>query len=250
MASPRRPGARPRGRGRTGILTLLVLLAAVAPLPAAALAQTGGEPGVLLEPGPGQVALTFDDGPAAPYTAEILDILERYGVPATFFVSGRQAAAHPEYLRRMEEGGHSVQSHAWDHDWLTRYSNTTITGLLRRAQEAITAATGRPPACLRPPFGAVSPRVRTVAAGLGLATVMWAVDPWDWKRPGARVVAAHVLRHTRGGDVVLLHDTAGRSTVDALPEIIEGLRARGLELVPLCSSPGRALRQAGEDRLL
>jgi len=90
----------------------------------------------------------------------------------------------------------------------------------------------------------VSTRVRTLAEELGLATIMWDVDPWDWKRPGTAAVASHVLRNTHGGDIVLFHDTAGSSTIGALPCIIEGLRARGLELVPICTVPGVAPREA------
>ncbi|MBM3695182.1 MAG: hypothetical protein FJW79_04530 [Actinobacteria bacterium] len=196
----------------------------------------------LLRPGPTQVALTFDDGPSGAYTPQILDILARYEVPATFFVVGRHAAAHPALLRRMVADGHSVQNHTYSHAWLTRYSDAGIRDELSRANRIIVDITGASPHCMRPPFMAVSDRVRAVASGLGLATIMWDVDPWDWKRPGASAVASHVLRATRGGDIVLFHDTAGTSTVGALPTIIQGLRARGLELVPLCAVPGVASR--------
>ena len=209
--------------------------------------EDGQVPQPLIRPGPHQVALTFDDGPDSQYTSQILDILDRYDVPATFFVIGRQAAGQPELLRRMIEEGHSVQNHTYGHYWLTRYSDATITDQLTRAGQVITDATGVAPHCLRPPFGAVNDRVRSLAAGLGLATIMWDVDPWDWKRPGARAVTSRVLGATGGGDVVLFHDTAGSSTIGALPAIIEGLRSRGLEFVPICSIPGLAPRQTGDD---
>jgi len=107
---------------------------------------------------------------------------------------------------------------------------------LARANQVIEGATGESPHCFRPPFGAVNDRVRSVAEGLGLTSIMWDVDPWDWKRPGPTAVASHVLSRTGGGDIVLFHDTAGWSTIGALPAIIQGLRARGLEFVPLCST--------------
>jgi peptidoglycan/xylan/chitin deacetylase (PgdA/CDA1 family) len=204
----------------------------------------------LLRPGAHQVALTFDDGPAASYTVQILDILDRYQVPATFFVTGRQAVAQPDLLQRMAGAGHSVQNHTYGHYWLTRYSDATITDQLDRANQIIEESTGGRPLCMRPPFGAVNDRVRSVAADLGLATVMWDVDPWDWRHPGAPVVASHVLRNTEGGDIVLFHDTAGWSTIGALPQIITGLRARGLQLVPICSIPALAPRQASQDGIL
>ena len=209
--------------------------------------EDGQVPQPLTRPGPHQVALTFDDGPASLYTSQILDILDRYDVPATFFVIGRQAAEEPGLLRRMAEEGHSVQNHTYGHYWLTRYSDDTIADQLTRANQVITDATGVAPHCMRPPFGAVNDRVRSVAAGLGLAAIMWDVDPWDWKHPGAGAVTSRVLGATGGGDVVLFHDTAGGSTIGALPSIIESLRARGLEFVPICSIPGTAPRQAGDD---
>ncbi|MFH1329882.1 MAG: polysaccharide deacetylase family protein [Actinomycetota bacterium] len=209
--------------------------------------EEGQVPRPLTRPGPHQVALTFDDGPAYAYTRQILDILARYDVPATFFIIGRHAADQPDMLRRIVAEGHSVQNHTYGHYRLTRYSDATITEQFESTNRVIQAAGGASPHCMRPPFGAVDDRVRSVAAGLGLATIMWDVDPADWSKPGAGAVASRVLRHADGGDIVVLHDIAGWSTIGALPAIIEGLRARGLEFVPLCSIPGLAPRQAGDD---
>ncbi|HSQ36970.1 MAG TPA: polysaccharide deacetylase family protein, partial [Acidimicrobiia bacterium] len=203
---------------------------------AVAATEVGQLPRPVFRPGPTQVALTFDDGPSPAYTAQILTILERYGVPATFFVIGRQASENPALLQRMAAGGHSVQNHTYSHYWLTRYSDGTIYDQLARGNQVIAGATGESPHCFRPPFGAVNDRVRSVAAGLGLTSIMWDVDPWDWKHPGPTSVASHVLSRTGGGDIVLFHDTAGWSTIGALPAIIQGLRARGLEFIPLCST--------------
>ena len=209
--------------------------------------EAGQVPLPLTRPGPHQVALTFDDGPAGTYTTQILDILARYDVPATFFVVGSHAADAPALLGRMAAEGHSVQNHTYGHYWLTRYSDATILDQLDRANATITNLTGSTPHCLRPPFGAVNDRVRSLAASRGLATIMWDVDPWNWKHPGAAAVASRVLGATSGGDIVLFHDIAGWSTIGALPTIIETLRARGYELVPICSVPGLAPRQASQD---
>ena len=214
---------------------------------AVAATEVGQVPRPLFRPGPTQVALTFDDGPSA-YTAQILNVLGKYGVTATFFVIGRQAAADPALLRRMTAEGHSVQNHTYSHYWLTRYPDSTIADQLARSNQVIEEYTGELPHCFRPPFGAVSDRIRSVAAGQGLASIMWDVDPWDWKHPGSAAVASRVLGRTGGGDIVLFHDTAGWSTIGALPSIIEGLRARGLELVPLCSNASSAAK-VSEDHL-
>lgn len=210
--------------------------------------EAGQVPLPLLRPGPHQVALTFDDGPSYAYTEQILDILARYDVTATFFVVGRHAAAQRDLLRRVAAEGHSVQNHSWDHYYLTRYSDAFIEDQLVRTNELIEEVTGTAPNCLRPPYGSVNDRVRAVAAGLGMATVMWDVNPSDWAHPGAASVAYRVLHGTGGGDIVLLHDLGGPSTIGALPAIIEGLQDRGYEFVPLCTVPGVAPRAAGPGR--
>jgi peptidoglycan/xylan/chitin deacetylase (PgdA/CDA1 family) len=163
-------------------------------------------------------------------------------------VIGRQADANPALMRRMTAEGHAVQNHTYGHYWLTRYSDGTIADQLAQANRVIGEYTGAVPRCFRPPFGAVNDRVRSVAAGQGLTSVMWDVDPWDWKHPGSGAVAARVLSTAAGGDIVLFHETAGWSTIGALPSIIEGLRARGLEFVSLCATANPAA-QVREDRL-
>jgi peptidoglycan/xylan/chitin deacetylase (PgdA/CDA1 family) len=193
----------------------------------------------LLQPGPHQVALTFDDGPLSPYTAQILDILARYEVPATFFVMGRRAAAHPELLQRMVQEGHSVQNHTYDHYQLIGLSDAVIRDQIDRTSAEIEAAVGVAPRCVRPPYGVVDDRVRSIAADLGLATVLWDVNPAD------QGDGSWILAHTGGGDILLLHDSGGWATVGALPAVIEGLLAQGLEFVPLCSVPGLVPRRQG-----
>jgi peptidoglycan/xylan/chitin deacetylase (PgdA/CDA1 family) len=210
--------------------------------------EEGQVPLPLLRPGPHQVALTFDDGPAYTYTEQILDILARYDVTATFFIVGRHGAAQRELLRRVAAEGHSVQNHSWDHYHLTRYSDAFVADQLVRTNQLIEEVTGTAPRCLRPPYGSVNDRVRAVAAGLGMATIMWDVNPSNWSHPGAGSVAYTVLHGTGGGDIVLLHDLGGPSTIGALPAIIEGLRARGYEFVPLCTVPGVAPRLADPGR--
>jgi len=203
---------------------------------AVAATETGQPAEALLDPGPGRVALTFDDGPSGLYGPRLLDILARYGVPGTFFVVGERAEARPDLVRRMVAEGHSVQSHSYTHHRLTLYPDATVVDQLARANEAITATAGEPPLCLRPPYLAVDSRVRHLAASLGLATVMTDVNPQDWRRPGAAAITSYVLGHTGGGDIVSLHEGTGEDTLQALPAIIEGLRARGLEFVAICST--------------
>jgi peptidoglycan/xylan/chitin deacetylase (PgdA/CDA1 family) len=191
------------------------------------------EPAVPIEPRPGRVALTFDDGPSPVWTPLVLDVLAEYDVRATFFVIGWRVEDHPEIVRRMVDEGHSVQNHSWSHLWLTRYSTETVTEQLERNSTVIETITGRAPNCVRPPFGAHNSRIRGVFRDLELSSIMWDRDPQEW-RGSVNSVVSYVVKHTRDGEVVLMHDTNGHVIVRALPGIIEGLRARGLEFDAIC----------------
>jgi peptidoglycan/xylan/chitin deacetylase (PgdA/CDA1 family) len=184
-----------------------------------------------------EVALTFDDGPS-PYTSQVLDVLRRYDVPATFFVIGVSVAANADALKRAAHEGHSVQNHTWGHSVLARLSDSAISAELSRASAAIAAATGRSPTCYRPPEGVTSDRVRAVARSVGLDDeVLWNVDPSDYRRPSSSTIAARVIAAANGGGVLpVLHDGGGNraNTVAALPTIIEALIGRGYRFVRLC----------------
>ncbi|MEU8348326.1 MULTISPECIES: polysaccharide deacetylase family protein [unclassified Streptomyces] len=193
------------------------------------------------------VALTFDDGPLPPYTGQILDILERYGVPATFFCVGMHARAYPEELVRMREQGHALGNHTWSHPFLPELTRPQLTEQLDRAGEAIAGASGGGvPSLFRPPYGARTPQVMEWLAAAGPRIVLWDVVPDDWSMPGAESIAAAVLDQTRPGSVVLLHDGGGdrSQTVAALPPVIEGLLTRGFRFVPVHELLPASRRQA------
>ena len=184
-----------------------------------------------------EVALTFDDGPSG-YTLAMIAVLARYQVPATFFTVGELAAAHPDLLEAEANAGMSVEVHDWSHADLTRLSIPAIDDQLIRAADAIQAAIGRRPTCFRPPYGATNSTVVAEAAKLGFAQVLWNVDPSDYLKPGAGVIASRVLAEANGrGLVVGIHDGGGdrSQTIAALPAIIDGLRARGYTFVRLCA---------------
>ncbi|WP_328782653.1 polysaccharide deacetylase family protein [Streptomyces canus] len=183
-----------------------------------------------------QIALTFDDGPLPPYTGRILDILERYGVPATFFCVGMNAGAHADELVRMREQGHGLGNHTWSHPFLPELSRAQLAEQIDRAGEAIAKASGgTPPTVFRPPYGSRTPEVVRWLTERVPKVALWDVAPDDWSMPGADVIARDVLDQTRPGSVVLLHDGGGdrSQTVAALPPIIEGLLARDYRFVTL-----------------
>ncbi|WP_210582783.1 polysaccharide deacetylase family protein [Streptomyces sp. GESEQ-4] len=189
-----------------------------------------------------QVALTFDDGPLPPYTGQILDILERYGIPATFFCVGINAGTFVEELTRMQEQGHAIGNHSWSHPFLPELSRPQLAEQLQRTDEAIAEASGYvQPRLFRPPYGARTPEVLGWLAELGTATVLWDVAPDDWALRQADAIARDVLAEVRPGSVILLHDGGGdRSlTVASLPPMIEGLLDRGYEFVRVDDMIGR-----------
>jgi peptidoglycan/xylan/chitin deacetylase (PgdA/CDA1 family) len=186
------------------------------------------------------VALTFDDGPST-YTAQVLDILARYQVKATFFVIGQNVDRYPDYARRIVAEGHVIGNHTYSHPlWGAVEAPHDMHGELARAAQAIEAATGVYPTLFRPPHGWRSPWMIQLARREGYEVVTWSVSPDDWRRPRPQVIVERVLQHIRPGAIILLHDGLETSvgppvqnTVAALPDLIEGLQARGYRFVTI-----------------
>ncbi|MDO5483780.1 MAG: polysaccharide deacetylase family protein [Desulfovibrionaceae bacterium] len=176
-------------------------------------------------------ALTFDDGPSR-HTPQLLDMLGQYGIPATFFVLGRQVEYHPQTLRRMVAEGHEIGNHSYSHPNLRLIPQDQKVEEIHRT-DAILRELGATPLFLRPPYGAYDNYPVDVAASLGMDVVLWSLDSRDWRSLPADYASLH---HTRGSayapghlrGVFLFHDTHKR-TVDDLPRIIAQLRAGGCQ---------------------
>ncbi|OLT54469.1 hypothetical protein BJF88_09010 [Cellulosimicrobium sp. CUA-896] len=175
------------------------------------------------------VALTFDDGPDAE-TGRLLEVLAEKHATATFFVVGRNVAARPQVARAVVEGGHLVANHTWDHPRLTTLDDAAVRDQLERTQSAVRDATGTAPTFLRPPYGDVDDRVRSLATRAGLRVELWDLDTQDWRTRDAEETRRRVAAQVRPGSVVLLHDIHG-STVDAVAGIVDDLRREGYRLV-------------------
>lgn len=175
------------------------------------------------------VALTFDDGPVAG-TTKLLDILKKKGVKATFFTMGMHVQSHPEIIKRMVAEGHVVGNHSFRHPKLTRLSAAAIRKELTSTSALIKKAGGVTPTLVRPPYGATNATVKRVAKELGLAQILWNVDPEDWKDRNSATVTKRVLAAARPGSIILSHDIHP-TTVAAYAKIIDGLRAKGYVLV-------------------
>lgn len=176
------------------------------------------------------IAISFDDGPNNGSTLRILDELEKRNIKATFFVLGRAALANKATLARMDSYGSEVANHSYSHPDLTKNDVPRIWWQIKLTSEIIFSATGRVPALMRPPGGAVNQEVIRAAKQLGLETVIWSLDPKDWKYRNARYIIDYVLENAMSGDVVLLHDTHV-TTANAVPEILDGLISAGFTFV-------------------
>ena len=193
-----------------------------------------------------RVALTFDDGPDTVYTPAILDILERLGAPASFYVVGERAEMLPDMTRRMLTVGGEVGNHAYEdtHLDLRQLPPAVMLQSLSRTHEAITRITGQAPITFRPPFGFYNAMVLSTANRFGYTTVLWDVDSLDWQSLSAQQILQNVLPPVRNGSIILMHsgvtlpgeDLTG--TVNALPTIIADLRERGFELVTVAQMLG------------
>jgi peptidoglycan-N-acetylglucosamine deacetylase len=191
---------------------------------------------------PGTVVLTFDDGPHPRYTNEILDVLKREGVKATFFVTGTQSSKYPSIVQRIANEGHEIGNHTFSHPDLTKLSDSLVRLEITSTQRLIQVLTGKPPVLMRPPYtaddmGYTIPEAHVVeiASSLGFKAVGANLNPEDWQGISAETIVETVLRKVDAGNgsVIELHDAGGdrSQTVKALPLLIQALRSRGLRFV-------------------
>ena len=202
-------------------LILLIFLesaAEVTGVPASAPAELPEEPSY--------VALTFDDGPRRGTTARLLDGLRERGASATFFLVGSRLADDPEgqaIVRRMAAEGHQVGVHTFDHVMLTDLSRRDYDVQVGRTRALLAQIAGPGDYWLRPPYGITDQAAEQWAAS---PLILWSVDPEDWKLRSAQKVTALVLRQTKPGDIILLHDIYATS-VEAALQIVDALTEQG-----------------------
>ncbi len=204
------------------------------------LAPLGGSPGR-------RIALTFDDGPSARWTPQIERVLERYRVPATFFVVGTQAAHYPDVLRSLYRNGFEIGDHTFTHADPATLSPWQANLQLGLTQSVVAGITGMRPRLFRPPYSSTTAAVtsrqaRTYArlARDGYVISLTNYDGEDWQRPGVESIVRNAMPPAGRGGVVLLHDGGGNrgQTVAALDRLIPALERRGYRLVPLSDLAG------------
>lgn len=184
------------------------------------------------------VALTFDDGPSA-HTVEILDVLRTRSAAATFFVLGCELDGWDPVLADLLAAGCEIGNHSYGHPRLGCRPLATLREA-RRTTALVRRATGFAPAVFRAPYGSADRAVVRAARLAGMTTVRWDVDPRDWEATDPQAIERDVLSAVREGSIVLLHDGGGDrgATVSALPGILAGLAARGLECVTVSALLG------------
>ena len=158
-----------------------------------------------LPPGTRQLALTYDDGPNDPSTLQLIEVLARHDVKATFFVLGKFVEQKPDIVRALVAAGHVIGNHSWDHPRLIFASDAELRSQVERTQTAVFDARGVTPTLFRPPYGGRRPGTLQAVRKLGLEPVMWNVTCYDWKATSADKVFAHAQRQIRGGDIILMH---------------------------------------------
>jgi cellulose synthase/poly-beta-1,6-N-acetylglucosamine synthase-like glycosyltransferase/peptidoglycan/xylan/chitin deacetylase (PgdA/CDA1 family)/spore germination protein YaaH len=201
----------------------------------------------------GKLALTFDDGPDPDWTPKILDILKQKGVHATFFIIGENAEAYPSLVQRIVAEGHDIGNHTFTHPNLGELPDPLVTLEINATQRLFEALTGRSLRLFRAPYlGDAEPTTADeivpiqIAQSMGYLSVGLHVDPNDWQRPSVDDIVNHTIAQVTDpnpdvrGHVILLHDSGGdrSNTVAALPQLIDALRAKGYQFVPVSELAG------------
>jgi peptidoglycan/xylan/chitin deacetylase (PgdA/CDA1 family) len=179
-----------------------------------------------------EIALSFDDGPAA-HTEDILEVLKREGVHAAFFSIGRHAAAEPEVVRRWHEGGHIIGNHSYHHSYHFDWKNRdAMAAEIRLTNETIYGITGKRPRLFRPPYGVTNPALSQAVSLTGMTCVGWSLRSFDTSARDAEKLLHRIVSRVRGGDVILLHDSTAL-TAGILTALIHACREKGFTFARL-----------------
>jgi len=190
--------------------------------------------------GSNQIALTFDDGPNDPHTLNLLAVLAKHNVRATFFLIGRYVHQRPDIVREIAKQRHVIGNHTFSHPFLTFHGGKGVRKEIQQCREAISDAVGEHSNLFRPPWGGRRPAVFRIVRQLGLEPIMWNVTGYDWNAPSAEYIYERVSPKIRGGDVVLLHDgghqafgTDRSRTIEAVDRLITRCKAEAREFVTI-----------------
>ena len=174
-----------------------------------------------------RIALTFDDGPHPVYTPKLLDGLKERNVKATFFVVGKNIEGREDIIKRMDEEGHLIGNHTYDHVKITGLPEEEACAQITKTSELVKESTGKNTEFVRPPFGAWDKKLE---CGFEMFPVLWSIDPLDWTTKNVDAVVQKVLSRAEENSIILLHDYYD-SSVEAALKIVDALLERGFEFV-------------------
>ncbi|MDZ5472026.1 polysaccharide deacetylase family protein [Bacillus sp. 31A1R] len=183
------------------------------------------------------VAITYDDGPEDYYTPQILDILKDKGVPATFFVLGKQVKANPDLMERIVKEGHGLANHSYNHPDLRKNWSSVVRQEILSTQDELQRVVGKKPDLFRPPYGAYTKADAVVLNQIGMRNILWNVDTLDWSGNSAEDILSIIKRDTKPGAIILQHNFKENRMLDgaieALPQIIDELKKQGYKFVTI-----------------
>jgi peptidoglycan/xylan/chitin deacetylase (PgdA/CDA1 family) len=191
------------------------------------------------------VALTFDDGPDPLATPQVLELLLKHQVKATFFVTGKKAAEHPELIKEILVHGHSIGNHSYSHDNLLMFRRIkTIADEIESAQNVLSDF-GIVPLAFRPPVGITGPRLRPALLDSGMYVVNFSCRAGDGGNRWIKNISKKILKRIRPGDIVVLHDVRPHQQslymywLNEIDLIVSGIKEKGLAVLPLAEIIGR-----------
>lgn len=179
-----------------------------------------------------QVALSFDAAWGNEQTDHLLDILDEYDVKTTFFLVGAWVENYPESVKEIAERGHDVGNHSNTHPHMTQIAQSKMEEEVEQCNDKIEEITGCRPTLFRAPYGDYNNDVVKTVNGYDMYCVQWDVDSLDWKDPTPEQITQNILKKIKDGSIILMHNGA-TNTPEALPMVIEGIKEKGYEIVPI-----------------
>ena len=178
------------------------------------------------------LAISFDAAWGNEDTQQLIDILGKYDIKATFFVVGEWVDKYPESVKALHDAGHEVMNHSNHHDHFSKLSREEIVADVNACNDKIEAVTGVRPTLIRPPYGEYDDNVISAIRSAGMEPIQWDVDSLDWKEIPASEITQRVTSKVQPGSIVLFHNAA-KHTPEALPGILEALLQQGYTFVPI-----------------
>ncbi len=182
----------------------------------------------------GMIALTFDDGPHPRYTRQILEILKKEGIKATFFIVGENINYYDEgIVAEIINEGHELGNHTFNHEHTKAMSESEFYDDVRACHELVKKKYGYEMKIFRPPEGYIDDKVKNIANELGYSIIIWSIDTKDWEHVGSDIIVGNVEKNASDGDIILMHDYVSKpnTTIGALERLIKKLKGEGYSFV-------------------